>query len=168
MTAHPANIKNDNNSDALKSRNNPKSLSVSINKQNVTCYLDSDGFITITASGATGSIQYSIDDGTTFQSSNSFHSLSAKSYYLVVKDDINSIDTIITITQPNRLTPIIDSLKHVSCFGSADGYISLAPTGGNGGYTYLWETGETTNFANNLNGNIYRCGNNRLQKLLAG
>lgn len=44
------------------------------------------GSITINASGGTGSFIYSIDGGSTFQSSNIFSNLSANTYFVVVKD----------------------------------------------------------------------------------
>ncbi|MCK5029337.1 MAG: gliding motility-associated C-terminal domain-containing protein, partial [Bacteroidales bacterium] len=46
----------------------------------------------------------------------------------------------------------IDSTRNVSCFGSGDGYVSVAPIGGNGQYSYLWNIGETTSFVDNLSG----------------
>src|SRR5207247_2106992 len=44
------------------------------------------GSISVTASGGTGALQYSIDGGGTFQNSGTFANLSAGTYNLVVKD----------------------------------------------------------------------------------
>jgi len=47
---------------------------------------DDNGEITITASGGTNPITYSIDSGSTYQSSNAFNSLASGSYNVVIKD----------------------------------------------------------------------------------
>gem|GEM_PF-983858 len=55
----------------------------------VTCSGGSDGSVTVTASGGTGSLQYSNDNGMAWQSSNVFSGLTAGSYTLRVKDENN-------------------------------------------------------------------------------
>ncbi|WP_185963456.1 DUF7507 domain-containing protein, partial [Flavobacterium gawalongense] len=58
----------------------------------------------------------------------------------------------ITITQPTAaLTCSITQNKAVSSNGLSDGEATVTPLGGNGGYTYLWDNGETTAQAIALN-----------------
>ena len=47
---------------------------------------NNDGSISITASGGTGALQYSIDNGLNFQASSIFNGLSAGTYTLIVED----------------------------------------------------------------------------------
>ena len=61
---------------------------------NPTCNT-ANGTINITAAGGSGSYQYSIDNGTTWQSSNLFTNLDAGTYNLIVNDIFDNSDTII-------------------------------------------------------------------------
>ena len=54
-----------------------------------------------------------------------------------------------TITQPNPLT-ISSTIGYVSCSGFNNGSITLNPLGGTGPFTYLWSTGDTTQFLVNI------------------
>ncbi len=55
----------------------------------------------------------------------------------------------VAIVEPQLITdnPIITS---ATCFGNCNGSIALAPTGGNGGYTYSWTPSANTGTATNL------------------
>ncbi len=52
----------------------------------VSCYGGNDGKIVVTASGGSGSYQYSIDNGGTYTSTNTISGLSAQNYTIKVKD----------------------------------------------------------------------------------
>ena len=43
----------------------------------------------------------------------------------------------------------------VKCFGGSNGSATVTPTGGSGGYTYLWDNGATTATVNNLNAGLH-------------
>lgn len=47
------------------------------------------------------------------------------------------------------------TIDSVSCFGSSDGSITLNPTGGVGGFSYLWSNGGTSNSITNLIAGTY-------------
>ncbi len=82
-----------------------------------------DGTITIFAHGGTGQLRYSIDGGSTFQTSIRFENLAIGFYDIVVMDangcttittaEVSSLKTIITSTEP-------------SCFGLSDGTIRIS------------------------------------------
>jgi hypothetical protein len=59
------------------------------------------------------------------------------------------IQDTLTITQPNPLTNS-PTIGYVSCSGFNNGSITLNPIGGTGPYTYLWNTGDTTQFLVNI------------------
>ena len=46
-------------------------------------------------------------------------------------------------------------IENVSCFGGNDGAVSVVPIGGVGGYTYIWNTGDTTADVDDLPAGIY-------------
>ena len=106
--------------------------------QNISCYGGNTGAFTITTTGsvANGPLQYSINNGSTFQSGNSFTSLSAGSYSIVVKDNSCSIALSTTLSQPGALaiTPSLE--KAVSCNGLSDGKIKTTASSGVSPYQF--------------------------------
>ena len=131
-----------------KSVTSPDSLKVtSIAKQNLTCYNDSTGSLTITAVG--GNVKsYSIDNGSTTAASGNFTGLDAGIYSVVVSDTkacpvYYSVSQSQTLTQPNEIILQDVTVDSTTCFDYADGGISLSASGGtnvkysiNGGVTY--------------------------------
>lgn len=105
---------------------------------NVTgCFGNTNGSITITASGGTGALSYSIDGGATFQATGSFINLGAGSFQVVVKDTKNCTKngSLLTITQPSQVT-FTFTTKDLTCNGSANGEIHFTATGGTPPYQY--------------------------------
>lgn len=106
----------------------------------VTCNGFSDGTITITTSGGTGIIEYSIDGGITFPDTTGvITGLSPGTYNIVVRDSIGCIQTgsTITITEPN---PVIANIAGNINICAGDSTLLTA----SGGNNYLWSTGDTT------------------------
>ena len=79
-------------------------LYFNMNTVNVTCFEGEDGVIEINATGGTPAYQYSIDDGSSFQSSNIFTGLIANNYIVVVRDaNLCELALAVTIMQPSAL-----------------------------------------------------------------
>jgi len=119
----------------------PTALALSSTKQDPQCY-GNNGSITITASGGTPPYVYSFDNGVTYQSSNT-KSLPFGQYQLRVKDanncEVNSASAV-TLNQASAIAAVLTATP-TSCFGSADGQISVSASGGNigtTGYQYQW------------------------------
>ena len=106
---------------------------------NVSCFGQSTGSITISASGGQSPLSYSIDGGNTYSLSNVFTSLSAGIYSVVVKgsDDCLAAAQAVTISQPAAALSVSASGSGSGCAGST---LSLSSnvTGGTSPYTYSW------------------------------
>ncbi|MBL4703468.1 MAG: PKD domain-containing protein, partial [Flavobacteriales bacterium] len=112
-----------------------------------------DGTITISATGGSGSYEYSIDGGSTFQPSSSFSSLTANTYNIVVNDLTSGC----TSTDSYTLNPTAGSLTITtvetdeSCAGG-DGTITISVTGGSGSFEYSTNGGSTFQPGNTFSG----------------
>ncbi len=104
------------------------------------CNAGTDGTITIHASGGTGAITYSMDNGGSFQAGNSFSTVAAATYTLVI-EDANSCQasTPITVTQPTAVSASVSNTNE-TC-GDGNGTITLGGSGGTGSYTYSIDNG---------------------------
>ena len=114
-------------------------LSVSAQIDNVSCPGGSDGAITLTASGGTGSYTY-MWQGPNGPLGNSvtISNLSSGTYAVTVTSGTEIFTDMYNVTAP---PPIQDNaqVQHVTCAGEATGSIALMPSGGNGGpWTYQW------------------------------
>jgi SprB repeat/HYR domain/Dockerin type I domain len=132
---------------------NPLSIT-SIAPTNVKCKGDATGQLVVTATGGTGTIEYS-KDGTTYQPSNTFTGLIAGTYTITVRD-ANSctavlIQTITEPTTPLSITSIVPT--NVKCKGDATGELVVTATGGTGTIEYS-KNGTTYQASNTFTGLI--------------
>ncbi|MBK5278409.1 MAG: gliding motility-associated C-terminal domain-containing protein [Bacteroidia bacterium] len=114
-----------------------------------TCVPGNDGSVTITASGGSGTYQYSKDNGISYQASNVFSSLSAGSYQVIVKDINSCVSAMsaISLTALGGLT--FTSVKQDAvCNGGSDGSITLTASGGSGGNQFSKDNGATFQASN--------------------
>lgn len=121
----------------------PEIVVNTLNITNVTCSGAANGEIDATASGGTGALTYSID-GITYQGTGLFTGLTAGTYTLYVRDANGCILTqSVEITQPLPLFFDTQSATNITCFGLADGTITLTATGGTAPYEYSIDGGAT-------------------------
>ncbi len=113
---------------------------------NISCEGNSDGEISVNVRGGyipDGSYTYNWSTG---DNDSIVTGLSAKSYSLVVEDDIScQTERSFNLTQPDILDinyTISDySGYNIRCYGGKSGNIELTPSGGdNTSYNYLWKT----------------------------
>lgn len=124
----------------------PADLAFITTEQRVSCFSKSDGGFTVTAIGGTKPYRFSIDNGTSYQSSNVFSGLAAGTYTVIV-NDINDCEKsgTFTVTQPQDLTLSITSAKAISCYNGNDGQLQVKVTGGTAPYTYSLNGGAVSN-----------------------
>jgi len=143
----------DSNSCISNSQNStvtePNAISFTTTQVNVKCFGGNTGSIVVSASGGTGTLQYSKDNGTTWQSSSTFSNLIAGVYDVKVKDANNCITSsqIITITQPAVLA-FTTSQTNVLCNGGNSGSLTVFATGGTTPYQYSKNNGSSYQSSN--------------------
>ena len=94
--------------------------------------------VAVTGIGGTGA----------YSGTGSFNSFAGNNSYTI--QDANGCSSSITllISQPTAVTATFNNTS-VTCFGLSNGSSTASVTGGTPGYTYLWNTGSTTNSINN-------------------
>ena len=119
------------------------------------CPNNNIGSVTITPSGAAGPFEYSIDNGATWQTSNTFNA-PAGTYTVLVREIGSTTCTLtLTVTIPQDPTGIVSTyaVTDVLCNGASSGSISISPSGGSGIFEYSIDGGTTyqpTGIFNNL------------------
>ncbi len=117
---------------------------------------DNANSITVTASGGTGSLQYSLNGGA-FQSSNVFNNLPNGTYTATVQDANGCTATSTATVFTNNVVVSGSVTSAVSCFGENDGQITASASGGMAPYTYSLNGGafQSSNIFSNLAAGSY-------------
>lgn len=103
-----------------------------------------DGEIDITVTGGSGSYEYSIDGGTTFQSTGVFTGLSAGTYDVVVNDISSGCSSTDAITITGSATSLtVTTVEGIETCSGNDGSIDITASGGSGSYEYSIDGGVT-------------------------
>lgn len=119
------------------------------------CNASSEGSITVTAIGGTGTIDYQWNTSPV-QSTSTANNLSEGSYTVTVQDQNGcSADSTIELSAPAPLA-LSTVVTDVSCFEGNDGEIEVVVQGGTPTYTYGWTgTSSATATAANLSTGVY-------------
>lgn len=122
-----------------------------MNINNVSCYGDSTGTATITASGnGPFSFQWSPYGGSSATASG----LAAGTYTVMVTDTVGCTQSqTVSIVQPAAISASVISADDTCT--SSSGSISISPSGGVGPYTYLWSSSQTSPLITGLTGGNY-------------
>ncbi|PQB08847.1 hypothetical protein BST83_00295 [Polaribacter filamentus] len=108
-------------------------------KTDILCYGDSTGSAQISVTGGTSPYQYSWMEasGATYNTQD-LVGVPAGDYQLTVIDALGCSDTFnVILNEPDNIV-LNESKTDITCFGSNDGTISIAVTGGVSPYTYVW------------------------------
>lgn len=113
-----------------------------------------DGSVTVNITGGVAPIQYSIDNGATFQSSNQFTNKCEGTFAVVVKDSKNcQATTQVTLTELPSTLLFVSATPSNPTYDSSDGSITVAASGGTSPYQYSIDGGvtwQTSNVFENL------------------
>ncbi len=138
----------------------------STDEMGVSCNGDTDGSVTLTINGGSGSINYSWEDLNDNNNTeegvllnNQITNLEAGDYRISITDQLMCTSSVVTtISEPPLLQASISNIQHIICgedgiplpFGSA----TVSASGGtpdiNGNYTYVWSTGNGDAIDNTL------------------
>jgi gliding motility-associated-like protein len=132
---------------------NPTGPTLTINSQSVTCFGSSTGAITVTALGTPtfGFVWTPAVGFTTIGNTSTASGLNTGTYNISVTDGNGCVTSqSIGIAQPAASLTIVSTVSNAKCFASCNGSISITPSGGTPGYTYLW-TGPGAFTANTQN-----------------
>lgn len=119
-----------------------------VTSTNITCYAANNGTISILASGGTGTLKYSTDNGATwYQNGGQFTSLIPGSYNILVKDSCSVVsvycDNPVILTQPPAIVISGVVSTNVTCHGYANGTITISAAGGTGVSAYSIDNGNS-------------------------
>lgn len=119
------------------------------NLTNASCADSANGSISVAVLNGTAPYNYSWSNG---QTTNPATGLAANTYTVTVTDANGCTgDTSFIITQPQPLSVSIFASTPANCFGASDGTANASALGGSSPYSYLWDNGETGDFAQQLN-----------------
>ena len=132
----------------------PEELTVDISGDNLACFDDGSGTITVVAGGGSGGFSYTWNDPNIGDTPTPT-GLSAGDYAVTVTDANGcEVDTTLTLTQPDELTLSLTKTD-LACFGDTNGTINASVQGGSGGYIYTWSNAALGPNLVNLVGGTY-------------
>ncbi|MCX7954831.1 MAG: PKD domain-containing protein [Bacteroidales bacterium] len=121
---------------------------------NINCYGGNDGSATLFTSGGTPPYTYQWNT-TPAQSGSQAVFLTAGQYTVTISDNNNcTITYTVTITEPPLLTATLTKTDE-PCYGDSLGTIDVMAGGGSPPYTFLWNTGATSEDLDSLPAGIY-------------
>ncbi len=112
---------------------------------NATCFGFNDGAAMVSITGGSGgnAIQWDANAGS--QTNTTATDLAAGTYSVIVTDINNCTVTVSTmITEPDEVVPALDAPPTISCINTEQTLTATATGGSNTGFTYTWNTNETT------------------------
>ncbi|WNJ20744.1 PKD domain-containing protein [Pontibacter sp. G13] len=114
-------------------------LATPLNKLDISCFGEQDGSVEMNATGGTKPYKYSLN-GSPFVLNNVFTGLAAGTYTFDVQDANGCLASAnVTIIEPAPLAVTVTDINDVTCFGIANGSVTVAGSGGTPAYEFAFE-----------------------------
>ncbi len=121
--------------------------------QQATCPAGTNGSIQTLGTGGTAPYTYAWNTGAT---THVLNNIAAGTYSIIIRDANNCMITeSITLSDKPAITVQTVSEMAPTCAGRSDGSISVNATGGNGTFSYVWNTGATGNTLSSIGAGTY-------------
>ncbi len=125
----------------------------------INCNGGADGSVTVSANPGTGLAPYMYSlDGGAWQAGGTFSGISLGNHIVTIRDALLcTFDLPFVVNQPAPVSGNLTAQKNVSCFGGADGSITITATGGVPPYEYRLNAGafQSTNLFSGLSAGSY-------------
>ena len=120
----------------------------------LTCFGIDDAGITISASGGTGTLTYTLNPGAVSNTTGDFSNLGPGNYTVTVTDDNGcfEVSSIFNLVYPPPITIDGESSNPLACNGVDDADITVAASGGTGTLTYTLNPGAVSNTTGTFTG----------------
>lgn len=130
----------------------PALLTASATPTNILCSGTNSGAVSLQVNGGTAPYTFVWSNNATTQN---ISNVSAASYSVVITDAANcQANASATVTQTTAIQVSLVKTD-VTCFGMTNGSITTSVTGGNGGFTYVWNNNATTQNLSNIGAGSY-------------
>jgi gliding motility-associated-like protein len=130
----------------------PTAMQASETSTDDSCYNESNGTITTNVTGGTPQYFYLWNDGATTSNRNA---LAADTYIVTITDNNSCSTTLSALINQPPLLSLTETQINITCFGDANGALTLATSGGTPAYMYLWSDGNTNANRANLVAGVY-------------
>ncbi len=129
-------------------------LAVSAQVQNIDCFGNGNGAISLIVSQGTAPYTFSWSNWSTAQN---ISPLAPGTYSVTVTDANNcTVEQTHSILEPAApLSSLVQTQQDVSCFSGSDGSVTVSVTGGTSPYSYAWNNGNTTQNIGGLSASTY-------------
>jgi gliding motility-associated-like protein len=135
----------------------PPAISLTVVSDSVNCNAGCDGQSTALATGGTGTFSYVWNTSPATLNDTAINLCAGN--YTVTATDINGCTSsqLTTVAEPINLLVTSIITNNITCFGGADGSITVTPFGGTPPYSYLWDdpVSQTTATASGLDQGLY-------------
>ncbi|MCU0429854.1 MAG: OmpA family protein [Cytophagaceae bacterium] len=122
--------------------------------KNIKCNGDSTGKVDITVSGGIPPYSYIWNNGST---SEDLANLKAGKYTVIVTDANGCKEASnTTVSEPSKMSVLVEEVKHIKCNGSNSGAISISVNGGVAPYKYKWSNGAVSQDINGVVAGFYK------------
>jgi gliding motility-associated-like protein len=117
------------------------------------CFNDNNGSITVSPYGGASPYTYQWSNGSSLQAIGNLYS--GNYQVTVVDNNFCTVTAVFNLTQPAQININPTAVSDASCYGAANGYVTIGTTGGVLPYRYSWSNGATTQNVANLTAGNY-------------